>query len=116
MILAVRTDLKMGKGKIAAQCGHATLGAFKKAQSAGEYWKDTLAYWESEGQKKIVIKVKTEEDLDQLTHDIKGQGIPCYVVRDAGHTQIAAGSKTVLGIGPAPSELLDPITGEFSLM
>jgi peptidyl-tRNA hydrolase len=27
MVLAVRADLKMGKGKIGAQCGHATLGA-----------------------------------------------------------------------------------------
>ena len=29
MVLCVREDLKMGKGKIGAQCGHATLGTFK---------------------------------------------------------------------------------------
>ena len=28
MVLAVRTDLGMTKGKIGAQCGHATLGAY----------------------------------------------------------------------------------------
>jgi PTH2 family peptidyl-tRNA hydrolase len=27
-------------------------------------------------------------------------GLPHYLVVDAGHTQIAAGSRTVLGIGP----------------
>jgi PTH2 family peptidyl-tRNA hydrolase len=30
MVLVVREDLKMGKGKIGAQCGHATLGAYKQ--------------------------------------------------------------------------------------
>ena len=30
MVLVVRTDLGMQKGKIAAQCGHATLGALDK--------------------------------------------------------------------------------------
>jgi len=29
MILAVRVDLKMGKGKIGAQCGHAAMGAYQ---------------------------------------------------------------------------------------
>ena len=28
MVMMVREDLKMGKGKIGAQCGHATLGSF----------------------------------------------------------------------------------------
>lgn len=31
MVLLVRTDLKMGAGKVAAQVGHATLGAYKRA-------------------------------------------------------------------------------------
>src|SRR3546814_7365924 len=31
MVLCVNMGLKMGKGKIAAQCSHATLGAYKRA-------------------------------------------------------------------------------------
>jgi PTH2 family peptidyl-tRNA hydrolase len=29
LVMVVREDLKMGKGKIGAQCGHATLGAYE---------------------------------------------------------------------------------------
>lgn len=31
MVLVVRTDLGMGKGKVAAQCGHASLACYKRA-------------------------------------------------------------------------------------
>jgi peptidyl-tRNA hydrolase, PTH2 family len=37
------------------------------------------------------------------------------VVHDAGRTQIAAGSATVLGIGPAPKSLIDQVTGSLRL-
>jgi peptidyl-tRNA hydrolase len=38
MVMVVREDLKMGKGKIGAQCGHAALGCYKKARTkASEY-------------------------------------------------------------------------------
>ena len=36
MVLVVRNDLKMGKGKIGAQCGHATLGCVCMAAIAGK--------------------------------------------------------------------------------
>jgi len=39
-----------------------------------------------------------------------------YVVEDAGRTQIAAGSKTVLAIGPAPVSSLDKFTRELKLL
>ena len=32
--MVVRTDIKMGKGKIAAQCCHAAIGAYKQADKA----------------------------------------------------------------------------------
>ena len=41
MVLVVRNDLKMGKGKIGAQCGHATLGTFRSAfnlSKKSKYW------------------------------------------------------------------------------
>ncbi|CAF1543725.1 unnamed protein product, partial [Rotaria sordida] len=37
------------------------------------------------------------------------------LIRDAGRTQIEPGSKTVLGIGPAPSKLINEITRHLKL-
>lgn len=66
MVLIVREDLKMGKGKIGAQCGHATLGAYKectKYAKDSEYWKKIMNNWSWEGQKKICVKVNSEQEL-----------------------------------------------------
>jgi len=43
MVLCVNMELSMGKGKIAAQCGHATLGAYKRAS---RHAPTTLRSWE----------------------------------------------------------------------
>ena len=43
-------------------------------------------------------------------------GLPAYIVRDAGRTQIAAGSQTVLAVGPAPKSAVDRVTGHLSLL
>ena len=60
MVLVVRTDLKMGKGKAAAQCSHAAVGAYKIAKKNSP---TILRAWERMGQPKIVTKVETEDDL-----------------------------------------------------
>lgn len=64
MVLVVREDLKMGKGKIGAQCGHATLGAYKqcdKYAKDSEYWRKVMNNWSWEGQKKVCVKVTSEQ-------------------------------------------------------
>jgi PTH2 family peptidyl-tRNA hydrolase len=38
------------------------------------------------------------------------------VVRDAGRTEVEAGSVTVLAVGPATAELIDMVTGELRLL
>ena len=43
-------------------------------------------------------------------------GLPNYLVADAGHTQIAAGSLTVCGIGPADNDIINLITGDKKLL
>lgn len=108
--LIVRTDLGMGKGKIAAQCAHGSIEAFLKADSdVGEAWRDS-------GMPKIVLKVSGEKELAQLFQKAKKAGLPAALIQDAGHTQIEPGSKTVVGIGPCKEAELDKLTGELKLL
>jgi PTH2 family peptidyl-tRNA hydrolase len=44
------------------------------------------------------------------------RGLNYYLVHDAGRTQIAAGSATVLAIGPALVEDIDTLTGHLKLL
>ena len=112
MVLVVRTDLGMGKGKAAAQCAHAAVGCYKKALKENP---KMLKQWEMFGQTKVTVKGESEEQLIELRSMAKAQGITACLIHDAGRTQIQSGTATVLGIGPAPSEMLDAITGHLKL-
>ena len=37
------------------------------------------------------------------------------IIHDAGRTQIASGTATVLGIGPGPSSVIDNVSGHLKL-
>ena len=87
--MVVRDDLKMAKGKIGAQCGHATLGAYKqtlKMKRNSKYWTKVYERWTWGGQKKICVKVTGEEGIIQVKKLADELGIPNYLVADAGHT------------------------------
>eukprot|EP00434_Breviolum_minutum_P037329 symbB.v1.2.033097.t1/scaffold3920.1/size48317/1 len=103
MVLLVRTDLGMQKGKIAAQCGHAVLGAYHMARQQQNDWLDQ---WESCGAMKIALKVGSEDELCDFASRAAKRDLTTYTVRDAGHTQVAPHSRTVCAIGPAPAERL----------
>jgi PTH2 family peptidyl-tRNA hydrolase len=69
MVLVVNDSLKMGKGKIGAQCGHATLSAYQSARRMGvnsKYWTKVLEKWSWEGTKKICVKVKSDEEIIEV--------------------------------------------------
>ena len=112
MVLVVRQDLKMGKGKAAAQCAHAAVGAYKKAARRQP---DVLKKWERDGQAKITLKADSEEVLAELEEVAKAQNLVTSLIFDAGRTQIAAGSMTVLAVGPGPAEVIDSVTGHLKL-
>lgn len=103
----------MGKGKIGAQCGHATLGAY---QIAKKYCKSGLQIWQMQGQAKIAVKIDDDVQMLQLHERAMHEGLISYYVEDEGRTQIAAGSKTVLAIGPGPQKTIDGITGKLKLL
>ena len=113
LILCVNNSLGMGKGKIAAQCGHGTLGAYKLAL---KYSPSAIDTWENEGQAKVAVKVDTEVEMAELQVKAMAAGLVTYLVEDAGRTQIAAGSRTVLAIGPAPTYAFQGITSHLKLL
>lgn len=87
LVLCVRTDLKMQKGKIAAQAGHATLGAYKSGRRRQA---QALKVWEAQGQPKIALQISSREQASQLETNAKRLNLNTFVVYDAGRTQVAA--------------------------
>jgi PTH2 family peptidyl-tRNA hydrolase len=111
--IVIRTDLKMSRGKIAAQAGHAAVSAAEQARKKHSEWWEA---WLEEGQCKIALKVKSEGELLKLEKEAKASNLPCALIADKGLTEIPSGTITCLGIGPAPSALLDKITGKLPLL
>lgn len=107
--IVARTDLGMGRGKLAAQVAHASLSAYEDADDR------TRRGWKGEGQKKVVLKGDGEEQLFELADAASREGLPHAVVRDAGHTQLDPGTVTTLAVGPGDDEVVDRVTGELSL-
>jgi PTH2 family peptidyl-tRNA hydrolase len=112
-VIVVRSDLKMGKGKTCAQVAHASLSSAEVAMRYEREWYDA---WKKEGQKKVVVKIQNERALFELYEVAKGQGLPCYIINDAGLTELPPGTTTALGIGPGPNELIDKVTGDLKLL
>uniref|UniRef100_A0A7S2YD90 peptidyl-tRNA hydrolase n=1 Tax=Entomoneis paludosa TaxID=265537 RepID=A0A7S2YD90_9STRA len=113
MVLCVNTSLSMGKGKIAAQCCHAAVGCYKRANKTIP---NAVKAWECTGCAKIAVKCPSEEEMDLICAKAMSKGIPVYLVEDAGRTQIAAGSRTVLGLGPAPVSVFEGVSDHLKLM
>lgn len=109
-VIVVRKDLKMDKGKLAAQAAHASLEAYKKADA------DDVAAWEAEGMKKVVVTASDVKELMAIKELAKEAKLPYAVIRDAGKTQLEPGTVTAMGIGPAEEGRLDRITGRLKLL
>lgn len=113
MVLCVNTSLGMGKGKIAAQCCHAAVGCYKRAK---KNCPAAVRAWEMTGCAKIAVKCPSEDELETIMVAAHQRGLPMYFVADAGRTQIAAGSRTVLGLGPAPISAFEGVSDHLKLM
>ncbi len=112
-VIVVRSDLKMGKGKLAAQVAHASLGAAEEAASKREGW---LLEWKEGGQAKIVLRVAGEEALRDIHGRARAAKLPAALIEDRGLTQLEPGTLTCVGIGPGPDEEVDRITGKLKLL
>ena len=77
---------------------------------------NALKFWNTFGQAKICVKIDNEELMHDIEAVARASGLVTYIVQDAGRTQIAAGSETVIAIGPAPEHILKTITGHLKLL
>ncbi|CAG8500750.1 1931_t:CDS:2 [Ambispora gerdemannii] len=112
LVLLIRNDLNMTKGKVAAQCSHATLACYKSLQASNS---KMLKAWERSGQMKIALKINDETELLELQAIALSLGLCAEHITDAGHTQVIPGTTTVLGIGPGPVDIINQVTGHLKL-
>lgn len=112
-VIVMRADLRMGKGKIAAQAGHAAVSAAEEARKHFQRW---WKAWLDEGQCKIAVKVNSEADLLKLEDMARQYNLPYALISDRGLTQLEPGTITCLAIGPAPSPEVDKLTGKLTLL
>ena len=112
-VLVFRADLKMSKGKLAAQSGHPAVSSSEEAHKHRRSWWEA---WLFEGQRKIAVKVKDERELKELEEQANDLGLPNALIVDRGLTEIPPDTVTCLGIGPAPTELMDRLTGKLPLL
>lgn len=113
MVIVARSDLALSAGKLAAQVSHAAVECTLLTKKNKTEW---FSKWQREGAKKVVVKVESLEDFSPLKEKAEMLGICTVIITDAGHTEIPEGTQTVLGIGPAPSNLIDQVTGQLSLL
>lgn len=133
-MIVMRRDLKMRKGKIAAQAGHAcvtaVLAALKREQRLGQIQADEagvmlaasaqpatpLSEWFSRGVAKVCVYVDSEEELLAIDRKAKEAGILSALICDNGITEFhGQPTYTCLALEPALPEKVDPITGALPL-
>lgn len=134
-VILFRKDLNMRKGKIAAQVAHASMKVFfDRKEPGGTYLQEhpqgglheasfedyllipltpDMREWVFGIFAKIVCSVESEEDLLLAYKLAQEAGLPCALIQDMGATEFhGVPTYTTVAIGPARSELIDPITGK----
>jgi peptidyl-tRNA hydrolase, PTH2 family len=113
MVLVIRGELRLTAGKAAVQVAH---GAVMLVLQAQKRRGSDLDRWLSEGQKKIAVVAPTLTEMVARQAMAARKGIPTVWVEDAGFTEVPPGTRTCLGLGPAPATELDKVTGDLDLL
>ncbi|MFX1465712.1 MAG: peptidyl-tRNA hydrolase Pth2 [Promethearchaeota archaeon] len=113
MVMVIRTDLKMSKGKMIVQACHAAVESSEVAKRENrEVWKK----WRNGNSKKVALRIESLDELLELYNNTLQLKISCALIKDAGLTELPPGTTTALGIGPDKSEVIDKITGQLQLI
>ncbi len=126
-VIVVRKDLNMRKGKMIAQGAHAsTTVFFKRMITSGSMFveecdkilplTEAMMQWLQSGQTKICVSVDSEKELLETFNAAKAAGLPCSLIKDAGHTEFKEPTFTAVAIGPDYADKIDSITGDKKLL
>ncbi|GAC1322010.1 MAG: peptidyl-tRNA hydrolase Pth2 [Chloroflexota bacterium] len=111
LVIAVRSDVRMGPGKLAAQVAHAAVSAVLSSQETPQ-----LLPWLHSGQAKVVVRVRSLDDLEDRVRRARLSNVAAMLVADAGRTEVEPGTVTCCAFGPDTDEALAPITGDLPLL
>ena len=109
--ILVNMELGMSRGKIAAQVAHASVEATLRSINRKEF-----VSWKKRGMTKVVLKCPDLKTMLKVHRAAKREKLITALVRDAGRSEIPAGSKTALAIGPDLSTKIDKVTKDFKLL
>jgi PTH2 family peptidyl-tRNA hydrolase len=111
-VIVVRAELDLSRGKWCAQAAHASVMAAEEARKRHRLW---YRKWLEGGQKKVILQVPSLKELQLLKALAEKMEMPSAMVVDYGLTEVAPGTVTCVGFGPAPGEAVDRITGSLPL-
>ena len=135
-MIVMRRDLKMRKGKIAAQAGHACVEAVLMALARegrldqvrvtpsgnwvyldeGDMAPTPLADWFDAGVAKVCVYVDGEDALLDIAAQGRERGFVCALVQDAGLMEFHGETTyTRLAFEPLRADQVDPATGDLPL-
>jgi peptidyl-tRNA hydrolase len=109
-VIVVNESLRLPRGKLAAQVAHASVDAFIRAPEQAQ------EQWLRDGMPKIVLHGDSATALIELERAAIEAGLPVALIADGGHTVVAPGTLTCLGIGPATKAAIDGVTGGLKLV
>jgi PTH2 family peptidyl-tRNA hydrolase len=115
MVFVVNMELGMGVGKVASQVAHAAIGLYRVLIEEQQRFGEMLLAWEQFGETKIVLKGNNAAQLSELAKKATTLGLPNYCIEDAGKTQVAPGSTTVLSV-IGKIEDVNKVTGSLTLL
>lgn len=135
MVIVVRRDLKMNKGKAVAQGAHAATGAVIQAIFGERLNEDKFVErlhdfeinvtpvvnkatkdWLAGEFTKITVAVDSLEALEEIEKEARDTGLNVCKITDNGHTCFnGVPTVTCLAIGPCYSSEVDPITKDLKL-
>lgn len=123
MVIVVRRDLNMRKGKMCAQVGHASIKFLTENNDCQEPGRLEVglssqeAAWLASGMKKVVVGIDSEDALRDLIFNAKLNNVPVNDVVDAGKTEFnGVATLTCAAFGPDDAEELDKLTGNLKLL